>query len=210
MIGSGFIGCEVAAACRGLDLPVTLVAATTTPMARVLGTHLGRIVAAMHEDRGVELRCGDMVELLEGDTDGRVVRAHLAGGDSVQADVVVVALGAVRNTEWLDGSGLSAGPEGVDCDAFGNALDVEGRPDTRIHAAGDVARFPHPLYDDRRVAVEHWSHAVAQGEYAGRRIAGCDPEVPYAEMPTFWSTQYGVNIKSVGLTDGADGLVIEN
>ena len=64
-----------------------------------------------------------------------------------------------------------------------------------------------PDVSARRVALEHWSHAVAQGEHAGRRIAG-GAGAPYAEMPTFWSTQYGINIKSVGLTEGADGLVI--
>ncbi|WP_375462927.1 NAD(P)/FAD-dependent oxidoreductase [uncultured Methylobacterium sp.] len=207
VIGSGFIGCEVAAACRTLGLAVTMVAPASTPLARVLGNHLGAVVGTMHASRGVTLRSGK-VERLEGDDRGRVARAHLADGDSLAVDVVVVALGAVRNTEWLEGSGLSADAGGLDCDADGHALDARGVADSRIFAAGDVARFPHPLYDGRRVALEHWSHAVAQAAHAGRGIAGAAPAAPYAAMPSFWSTQYGVNIKSVGLTDGADGLVI--
>ncbi|WP_132251260.1 NAD(P)/FAD-dependent oxidoreductase [Methylobacterium segetis] len=208
IIGGGFIGCEVASACRSLDLPVTLVEPSPTPLARVLGTHLGSVVGALHESRGVDLRSGAEVEWLEDDGAGRVARAHLAGGGSVEADIVVVALGAVRNTDWLAGSGLSADPGGLDCDKRGYALDEAGRPDTRIAAAGDVARFPHPLYDGRRVALEHWGHAVEQAEHAGRLLAGHEAAAPYAALPTFWSTQGGINIKSVGLTQGADGLAI--
>ncbi|AWN43014.1 NAD(P)/FAD-dependent oxidoreductase [Methylobacterium durans] len=208
IVGGGFIGCEVASACRSLDIPVTLVEPSPTPLARVLGTHLGAAVGALHESRGVELRSGAEVEWLEDDGAGHVARAHLAGGGSVEADVVVVALGAVRNTDWLAGSGLSADPGGLDCDARGHALDEAGQPDTAIAAAGDVARFPHPLYDGRRVALEHWGHAVAQAEHAGRLLAGRPAEAPYGALPTFWSTQGGLNIKSVGLTDGADGIVI--
>jgi 3-phenylpropionate/trans-cinnamate dioxygenase ferredoxin reductase subunit len=208
VIGGGFIGCEMASACAALGIPVTLVEPSATPLARVLGTHLGAVIGAMHAARGVEMRCGAEVEWLEDDGRGRVVRAHFAGGGHVETDLVVVALGAVRNTEWLADSGLNADAGGLDCDADGHALDSEGRADTRIAAAGDVARFPHPLYDGRRVALEHWGHAVAQAEHAGRLLAGRRPGRPYAEVPTFWSTQHGINIKSVGLTEGGDGFVI--
>ncbi|MDP4003817.1 NAD(P)/FAD-dependent oxidoreductase [Methylobacterium sp. NEAU K] len=205
VIGGGFIGCEVANLCRQLGLPVTLVEPGPTPLARVLGTTVGSLIGAIHEGRGVDLRCGGEVEWLE-DEGGRLVRGHLTDGTRIDADVAVIALGAVRNTEWLAGSGLSADPGGVDCDEAGYVLDADGRPDPRIAAAGDVARFPHPLYGGRRVALEHWSQAVAQGVHAGRLLAGAVPEAPYGELPTFWSTQGAVVVKSVGLTEGADAL----
>jgi NADPH-dependent 2,4-dienoyl-CoA reductase/sulfur reductase-like enzyme len=208
IIGGGFIGCEVASACRSLDLPVTIVEPGPVPLARVLGRHLGAVVAALHEARGVALRSGTKVERLEDDGTGRVVRAVLSDGESVEADLVVVALGAVRNTDWLEGSGLKADEGGVDCDEHGHVLDADGRPDPAVAAAGDVARFPHPLYDGRRVALEHWGHAVAHAEHAGRRLAGADPGPAYAEVPAFWSAQGGITIKSVGLTEGADALAI--
>ncbi|NEU13760.1 FAD-dependent oxidoreductase [Methylobacterium sp. BTF04] len=208
VVGGGFIGCEVAASCRALGLPVTLVETGPTPLARVLGQNLGAVVAAMHEGLGVVIRSGTKVERLEDDGSGHVTGARLDDGSTVAASVVVVALGAVRNTEWLAGSGLSFDTDGVDCDANGHAVDADGRPDPRIAAAGDVARFPHPLYDGRRVALEHWGHAVAQAEHAGRLLAGTRPGAAYAELPAFWSSQGGITIKSVGLTEGADGLVI--
>ncbi|WP_336487931.1 NAD(P)/FAD-dependent oxidoreductase [Methylobacterium nigriterrae] len=208
VVGGGFIGCEVASGCRALGLPVTLVEPAPTPLARVLGTHLGAVIGAIHAARGLDLRCGAEVEWLEDDGRGRVARAHLAGGGAIEADIVVIALGVVRNTDWLDGAGLSADEGGLDCDAAGHALDADGRPDTRIAAAGDVARFPHPLYGGARVALEHWGHAIEQAEHAGRLLAGGAPGKPYGALPTFWSTQHRLNIKSVGLTKGADGLVI--
>ncbi|MCJ2048489.1 NAD(P)/FAD-dependent oxidoreductase [Methylobacterium sp. J-070] len=207
VIGGGLIGCEVASACRRLDLPVTLVQLGSAPLARALGRYIGTIVGAMHESRGVDLRLGFEVEWLE-DVGGRFVAAHLTDGTRIAADVAVIALGAVRNTEWLDGSGLSFDVGGVDCDADGYVLDVDGRPDPMVAAAGDVARFPHPLYGGRRIAVEHWGHAVAQGARAGRLLAGGNPEQSYATLPAFWSSQAGVTIKSAGLTEGADAMTI--
>ncbi|EIZ85838.1 FAD-dependent pyridine nucleotide-disulfide oxidoreductase [Methylobacterium sp. GXF4] len=205
VIGGGFIGCEVASLCRQLGLRATLVESGPTLLSRVLGSAVGGFIGAIHEGRGVDLRCGSEVEWLEGE-DGRLVRAHLTDGTRIEADVAVIALGALRNTEWLDGSGLSADPGGVDCDAAGYVLDRDGQPDLRIAAAGDVARFPHPLYGGRRAALEHWSHAVAQGIHAGRLLAGVKPEVPYGALPTFWSTQGDVVVKSAGLTTGADAV----
>ncbi len=207
VIGGGFIGCEVAAACRDLDLPVTLVETGPAVLAGVLGTYLGAVVGALHEARGVDLIFDAKVEALEDDGTGRVVRARLEDGRTIETDCVVVALGAIRNTEWLAGSGLAFDEGGVDCDADGYALDDAGQPDRTIAAAGDIARFPHPLYDDRRVALEHWGHAVTQGAHAARLLIG-QGAGSYAEVPTFWSSQGGVTIKSVGLTDGADSIVI--
>ncbi|SFL26711.1 NAD(P)/FAD-dependent oxidoreductase [Methylobacterium pseudosasicola] len=205
VIGAGFIGCEVASLCRQLGLPATLVEPGPTPLGRVLGSAVGAFIGAMLTGRGVDLRSGSEVEWLEGEG-GRFVRAHLTDGTRIDADVAVIALGAVRNTEWLDGSGLSADPGGVDCDATGFVLDTEGQPDPCIAAAGDVARFPHPLYGGRRVALEHWSHAAMQGIHAGQLLAGAKPESPYAALPTFWSTQGDVVVKSAGLTEGADAV----
>jgi len=207
VIGGGLIGCEVASACRQLGLPVTLVEPGPAPLARVFGRYVGAIIGAMHEARGVDLRVRAEVEWLE-EAGGRFVRAHLADGHVIEADLAVMALGAVRNTEWLDGSGLSFDGGGVDCDSSGYALDSKGRPDPTIAAAGDVARFPHPLYGGRRVAMEHWGHAVAHGVYAGRLLAGDVHLRPYDALPAFWSGQAGVTIKSVGLADGADAMTI--
>ena len=207
VIGAGFIGCEVAAVCRELDLPVCLIDSSPSPLARALGHTIGAYIGEIHRGRGVDLRMGSEVAHLE-HADGRATGARLKDGEVLSADVVVVALGAVRNTEWMTGSGLSADSGGVDCDDHGHVLDESGQPDRSIAAAGDVARFPHPLYGGRRVALEHWGHAVAQAEHAGRLLVGEDLPVPYAALPNFWSIQGDMVVKSAGLTDGADAVAI--
>lgn len=207
VIGAGFIGCEVAAVCRELDLAVTLVDPGPAPLVRVLGRTIGEYIGEIHRGWGVDTRLGSEVAHLE-HQGGRVTGARLKDGETLPADVVVVALGALRNTEWLAGSGLSADAGGLDCDAHGLVLDETMRPDPTIAAAGDVARFPHPLYGGRRVALEHWGHAVAQAEYAGRLLAGLHPAAPYAALPNFWSVQGDMVVKSVGLTEGADAVAI--
>jgi NADPH-dependent 2,4-dienoyl-CoA reductase/sulfur reductase-like enzyme len=207
VIGAGFIGCEVAAVCRELGLPVSLVDPSPAPLGRVLGSTVGEMIGDVHRGWGVTMRFNEEVDHLE-QAGGRVTGARLKDGTFIEADIAVVALGAVRNVEWLEGSGLSADSGGLDCDEHGLVLDENGTPDPRIAAAGDVARFPHPLYDGRRVALEHWGHAVAQAEHAGRLLAGAEPPLPYAALPNFWSVQGDMVVKSVGLTDGADGVAV--
>jgi 3-phenylpropionate/trans-cinnamate dioxygenase ferredoxin reductase component len=208
IIGAGFIGCEAASSCRSAGLAVTLVDPNPTPLASVLGTHVGRVVAEMLREGGVDYRPSTRVEALEGDAEGRVRGARLAGGGHVAAEVVIVALGAVRNVEWLAGSGVAL-DAGVACDGYCRVLDTAGAPVPGVAAAGDVARFPHPLIPDGPVAFEHWGHAVEQAAFAAATLVhGVEGREPYAAMPAFWSSQFDVNIKSVGLTNGADAVAV--
>ena len=107
VIGAGFTGSEVASVCRELDLPVTVAERAAAPLAGALGGAAGLVAAHLQREHGVDLRCNVTVLALEGDGQRRVCRARLADGDTLDVDVVVVALGAVRNVEWL--AGLRAG-----------------------------------------------------------------------------------------------------
>ena len=209
IVGGGLIGCEAASCCRDINLPVTLVDPNPTPLARALGTEIGGAVAQLMRRAGVDFRPGIQVKSLEGDAAGRVVCAHLAGDGAIEADLVIVALGAVRRTGWLAEAGLMADPGGVTCDAACRVLQGDGQPDDRIYAAGDVARWPNPYYGGRLVSVEHWGNAVEQAEHAARNmLAGPGDRRPYEHLPAFWSSQFGINIKLVGLTEGADSLAV--
>lgn len=207
IVGGGLIGCEAASCCRDLGLPVTLVDPNPTPLARALGTLVGGTLAARMRAAGVDLRPGTQVRALEGEA-GQVCRARLADGGSIAADLVIVALGAVRDTGWLSEGGLAADAGGLTCDGACRALTRMGVPDPNIFAAGDVARWPNPLYGGRLIAVEHWGNAVEQAAHAARNMLNpADPQ-PYAHLPAFWSSQFGLNIKMVGLADGADSVAI--
>jgi 3-phenylpropionate/trans-cinnamate dioxygenase ferredoxin reductase component len=209
VIGAGFTGSEVASACRELDVPVTVVDRGPAPLAGALGTVIGRIAAQMHRDHGVDLRCGVQVEALEGDGDGRLRRARLSDGSVLDVDVAVAALGSLRNVEWLKGSGLAAGAWGVACDAGCRAVDVNGVVTDDVFVAGDIARFPHPVYHYQYLALEHWGNAVAQAEIAAHNMISAQSQRwPHLALPEFWSTQFGTEIKSVGVPTYADQVVI--
>ena len=207
IIGGGFIGSEVASVCRELGLPVTLVERSGTPLDNALGATAGGAAARLQRHHGVDLRTDVTVMALEGE--GRLRRAHLSDGDVLDVDVAVVALGAVRNTEWLRRAGLAADARGVVCDASCRVFSDEGVVLDDIFVAGDIARWPHPLFDGQLIAVEHWDNAVRQAAIAAHNMVR-----PLAErsahkaLPAFWSNQFGLNIKSVGLPSVADELVV--
>jgi NADPH-dependent 2,4-dienoyl-CoA reductase/sulfur reductase-like enzyme len=119
----------------------------------------------------------------------------------------VVALGSVGNTEWLAGSGLAADPRGVECDAAGRALDPDGAVVPGVYVAGDVARWRHPHFDAEPQALQHWGNAVEQAEVAAHNLTHRHRRTATA-LPAFWSDQFGLNIKSVGLPHLADQVVL--
>jgi NAD(P)H-nitrite reductase large subunit len=179
------------------------------PLAGALGAAVGRIAEQMQRDAGVDLRCGVSVHALEGDVEGRIRRARLSDGSVLDVDVAVAALGARRNVEWLEGSGLAAGRWGVGCDAGCRAFDVNGLVTDDIFVAGDVARFPHPVYDYQFMALEHWGNAVDQAEVAAHNMISAGPDRwAHVALPVFWSTQFGVEIKSIGVPTFADEVVV--
>ena len=194
VVGAGFIGSEVASVAVDRGVEVTMVEALPVPLVRALGAEIGTIMADLHHSHGVDLRCGvGVVELVGED---RVRAVTLDDGSVVEADTVVVGIGVVPNTDWLESSGLHL-DDGVCCDATCLAA-----PD--VTAAGDVARWAHPRYR-RSVRVEHWDNAVEQGIHAARRLLQTDEEArAYAPVPWFWSDQYDRKIQVAGLTHPDD------
>lgn len=207
VIGAGFIGAEVAATARGLGLDVTVVEMLATPLARVLGDTMGQVMADLHRENGVDLRLGVGVNEVAAGDDGRVASVELSDGTSIAADVVVVGIGVVPNTEWLEGSGLAI-DNGVVCDE--TLLAAPG-----ITAAGDVARWPNRRFGET-MRVEHWDNAIEQGIAAARRLlaggwegdgeAGNGEAVPFTPVPWFWSDQYDRKIQLAGRSS-PDGKV---
>lgn len=202
VVGAGFIGCEVASTARSLGVEVVLCDIAQTPMA-VLGPELGAACAALQLDHGVELVMGRGVGGFEAGADGRLAAVRMADDASFDADVAVVALGAIPNVEWLAGSGLDVS-HGLVCDA---ACAAVGRPE--IVGAGDVAAWPHPLADGELVRVEHWSNAAEQGSLAGANLVRPPAErVPHDAVPAFWSDQYDVKVQSVGFPGRAERVKV--
>jgi len=219
VVGAGFIGAEVAATARGRGLDVTMVEMAETPLERVLGAELGRVCADVHADHGVDLRLGVGVESIVGSPDPRsgadsvtggragssaprpmrVRRVVLTDGTRLDADVVVVGVGVIPNTEWLEGSGLDI-DNGVVCDE--TCLAAPG-----VVAAGDVARWPNRLFG-QSMRVEHWDNAIAQGIAAAQRLLVGEAAEPFAPVPWFWSDQYDRKIQLAGRSGPDDAVVV--
>ncbi|WP_328390279.1 FAD-dependent oxidoreductase [Streptomyces sp. NBC_00400] len=209
VIGAGFTGSEIASACREQGIEVTVAERGPAPLVGALGGTLSKLAAVMQRNHGVDLRCGVTVTALRGDGKGRFNGADLSDGSRVDADVCVVALGAVRNVEWLAEAGLAAGPRGIACDAGCRVFTMYGIVTDDVFVAGDVSRFPHPLFGYQLLSLEHWGNAVAQAEVAAHNMVSPGPlRRPHLAVPTFWSNQFGLNIKSVGVPTFSDHLVI--
>jgi NADPH-dependent 2,4-dienoyl-CoA reductase/sulfur reductase-like enzyme len=200
VIGAGWIGGEVAAACRARVLDVTVVETMPAPMSRSLGEHLGMWAAELHRANGVDMRLGVApVRILS--AGNRVVGVELADGSELSCDVLVVAVGVTPNVEWLEGTGFDL-DNGVLCDASGEVVGGAG-----VVAIGDVARWYNPLFS-RDLRVEHWSNAVEQADWAARTLlAGPGGGLPFSTVPYFWSDQYGKKIQYVGIIGEFAGVV---
>ena len=199
VIGAGFIGAEVAASARQLGLEVTMIEALETPLAQSLGPRLGRILQGIHERHGVAVRCGSRVQRFRGAE--RISGVVLDDGTRVDCDTVVVGIGMTPAVAWLEGSGIKL-EDGVRCDET-LATSAPG-----IVAAGDVASWYNPLFDER-MRIEHWTNAVEQARHAvGTLLAEPGEAIPFESVPLFWSDQYDVKIQGVGRPKPTDELLL--
>ncbi|MGP3927207.1 NAD(P)/FAD-dependent oxidoreductase [Streptomyces sp. 8N616] len=203
VIGAGFVGSEVAATARGAGVEVTLVEPAPQPLRRAVGEAAGEFVAALHRRAGVDLRTSTRVLSLMGDRELR--GARLSDGTDVTATAAVVALGSVPSTDWLTESVLCI-KDGVLCDRHARVLLRNGTPAPGVVAAGDVTRWPHPWADAPGISLGHWSHATEQAETAAQSLLFPEAPADYRPVPSFWSDQYDVKFRSVGLPALADSV----
>ncbi|MFI5673214.1 NAD(P)/FAD-dependent oxidoreductase [Streptomyces cellulosae] len=193
VVGAGFLGAEAAAVAWRLGARVTLIEPAPVPLAHAVGTEVGAVLTRAHLERGVDLRCG--VTVTEVTDDG----VRLADGELIEADEVLVAIGSLPNTEWLDGSGLALG-DGIICDEYCEAA-------RKVYAAGDVARWHNPLFGTS-MRVEHRTNAAEQGMAAARNLLRPDARRPFAPVPYFWSDQYDMKIQAYGFLRGHDEVAV--
>lgn len=192
IVGGGFIGSEVAAAARHRGLPVTLVEASTAPLAHAVGEQVGQQLVTLHEQHGTRLRCGVQVTGLTGT--GRVTGVALSDGTHLPADVVVLGIGARPATDWLTDTGLTL-DDGIVCQDTLAPVGTRG-----IYAAGDVARWPNPLFQTA-MRVEHWTNATEQAATAARNALHPERQHTHSSVPYVWSDWYGSRLQCVGITD---------
>nr|WP_231607649.1 FAD-dependent oxidoreductase [Streptacidiphilus albus] len=195
IVGSGFIGNEVAAVAAGLGVDVALVSATRIPLSDAVGEEIGAFLARTHREHGVRLHTGVRARrvLVE---EGRTCGVELQDGTSLPADTVLLAVGAGPAVDWLVGSGLTV-DDGVRCDATLCA-------GPGVWAAGDVARWTHPR-TGLPTRIEHRTNAAEQGLAVARNIlAPPGGAEVFDPVPYVWSDLYGLRVQIYGRTRGAD------
>ena len=195
VVGSGWIGAEIAASARQKGSEVTMLEMASLPLERVLGREVGRIYRDIHRDNGVEFLPETTVERFEGGE--TVERVITLDGASIETEFVVVGIGVAPRTGLLETAGLRV-DDGILVDE-GLATSL---PD--VFAAGDVANARHSHYG-RHLRIEHWANALNQGPAAARAMLG--QEVSYDEIPYFFSDQYETGMEYGGYATEWDEVV---
>ncbi|MEU7058637.1 FAD-dependent oxidoreductase [Streptomyces sp. NPDC046197] len=190
--GGGWIGLEVAAAAREYGAEVTIVEPHPTPLHAVLGPELGQLFTELHRDHGVRFHFGARLTEIVGQ-DGVVLAARTDDGEEHPCHDVLAAIGAAPRISLAESAGLELADR---AHGGGIAVDEQLRTsDPDIYAAGDVASFPHGLFDTR-LRVEHWANALNGGPAAARAMLGRD--VTYDRLPYFFSDQYDLGMEYSG------------
>jgi 3-phenylpropionate/trans-cinnamate dioxygenase ferredoxin reductase component len=189
VVGAGFIGGEVATSAFSLGVEVTVVEAGAVPLERVLGREAGLLIAHRYPEQGIGLRLNAGLSGFRRGPGGRVRGLLLSDGSEVACDLALLGIGA----EPVAPVGAPAGRGGVPTDACGRTA-LPG-----VYACGDVASTFRPSLG-RRIRVEHWTSAAAQGAAVAHAVLGRDE--PHDEPPFFWSDQLGLRLQYVGHGEG--------
>ncbi|NMO93862.1 NAD(P)/FAD-dependent oxidoreductase [Actinomycetospora sp. TBRC 11914] len=200
VIGGGWIGLEVAAAARTAGAEVTVLEAAGQPLEAALGPRIGAAFAALHREHGVDVRLGVHVTDIVG-KGGLARGVRLGNGDVVEADVVLVGVGAAPNIGLAEAAELE----------LDDGVLVDERlctSDPRIHAVGDIAAIWYPALE-RRLRVEHWATAQNTGPVAAAAVLGL-PAATYDALPYFFTDQYDLGMEYTGYAGPgeADELVV--
>ncbi|MGW0040366.1 NAD(P)/FAD-dependent oxidoreductase [Rhodococcus sp. NPDC003348] len=187
IVGAGWIGLEVAAAARGHGAMVTVVETAPLPLLGALGPEMGTLFAELHREHGVDLRLESAVDAVVV-AGGRATGVRLGTGEVVDADAVLVAVGAQPNVELAESAGLA-----VDGGVLVDASLTTSDPD--VVAIGDIAAQQHPVLG-ARIRVEHWANALNQPAVAAATMLGHPAE--YTNLPYFFTDQYELGMEYVG------------
>lgn len=196
LVGGGFIGLEAAATLTTLGHSVTVVEAMDNIMPGLVAPALANYFRRVHESHGVQILEGVGVEAVAKTDDG--YELSLKDGQKLEADLVVVGIGVIANTELASDAGLAI-DRGIIVNEFAQT------DDPNIYAVGDCATGMHMRFG-APTRLESVQNAVDQAMVAAKSILG-EP-IAYDALPWFWSDQYDLKLQMAGLSRGFDDTVI--
>ncbi|HUK31734.1 MAG TPA: FAD-dependent oxidoreductase [Candidatus Acidoferrum sp.] len=197
VIGGGFIGLELAAVASQLGKNVTVVEALPRLMSRVVAPIISEFFREYHTSKGVRILCGKTVTQILNQA-GKVRGVHLADGEEIPADLVLIGIGIIPNTELAAAAGLPVA-NGICVNEFLLT------PDLGIFAIGDCAEYPN-TFAGCRVRLESVQNAADQAQCVATAIAG--RPAPYKALPWFWTDQFDIKLQMAGISAGHDRVVM--
>jgi len=196
IVGGGYIGLELAASFKKAGMNVTVLEMAPRVLARVAAAEVAEFYTKVHREEGVHIVTQTSAESFIGDK--RVTAVNATNGQEYKADIVIVGVGVIPNTELAANAGLNI-DNGIVVDEFAQTND----PD--IVAAGDCTFHPNALLD-RSLRLESVPNATEQGKTAAASL--CNKQKPYASLPWFWSDQFDLKLQIAGVNQGYDEVVL--
>lgn len=201
VVGGGFIGLEAASSLHGLGIATTVLERGERLIGRAVGEETSEYFLRAHTERGLPIELNAEVARFVG-KDGRLTGVELKDGRTLEADLAIVGIGVIPNTELAEQMGLEV-DNGIVVDRMGLASDGV------TVAVGDVANMPNPLPgapEGERLRLESVNNAIEQAKVAAYALTGQAGE--YAGIPWFWSNQADLKLQIAGLTHGYDSTVV--
>lgn len=197
IIGGGLIGLELAASARQLGVAVTVLEAAPRVLGRAVPERLADSLSERHQQEGVDIRCATALQQVNARENGQGFQAQLANGETLDADLMIIGIGAIPNQALADAANLETA-NGI----VVNEYLQTSEPD--IFAAGDCCCFPC-VYAKAPLRLETWRNAQSQGNLAAQNMLG--QQQTYTDVPWFWSDQYDLGLQVAGLTNPAHDTV---
>jgi len=199
VVGGGVTGCEVACAVKDLARQAVIIEPRPFVMGRAVGSVVGHMIAASHRRSGIELATGGRVSNV--DVRGGRWYLTLKDGSTVDADLVVAAMGERPDLDWLEGTGIDIS-DGVLCDESLRVMTTDGHAVEGVVACGSLARWPNPRGNGKPARCGQWIAAQEQGQGAARTLlAGGRPVPAVPILPRYWTYQLGLRIEVCGELD---------
>ncbi|RXN10685.1 apoptosis-inducing factor 3-like protein [Labeo rohita] len=201
VVGTSFVGMEVAAYMIDMASSITIIGSSELPYQKTLGPEIGKVTMMMLEERGVTFYMNDAVAEVQGEN-RRVKAVKLRSGITIQADLLIVGIGVNPNSEFLKGS-----PVRMDSKNY-VIVDKYMRTNiTDVYCAGDLTSFPLKMAKGQNVSIGHWQVAQAHGRIAA--LSMLHREVELNIVPFYWTVLLGRTIRYAGCGEGYTKMVLK-
>uniref|UniRef100_A0A671P5R0 Apoptosis inducing factor mitochondria associated 3 n=1 Tax=Sinocyclocheilus anshuiensis TaxID=1608454 RepID=A0A671P5R0_9TELE len=201
IVGTSFIGMEVAAALTDKAHSVSVIGIEAVPFRKALGEKVGKALMKLFESNRVKFYMLNEVWEMRGHN-GQLKEVVLKSGKVLRADVCVIGIGSSPATAFLKQSGVHMDSKGFIPVNKTMQTNIDG-----VFAGGDVVTFPLALRSNKKVNIPHWQMAHVHGRVAALSMMGKASDIK--TVPYFWTAMFGKSIRYAGYGDGFDDVVIQ-